>query len=302
MKNEIRLTALLKSLIKLGSRFKAVSHLQQTDASDVSIDPNSDNIINYLLLNSDLKGQIEKPNLYFDSNYLQADEALDILMQTQGWKRFDAATALKGELETPPFYLEKGQCISGVCGTGLFNTKKEGVPVSILGPQIGFFQSTETNQEGRFTFDGFMFPDSTQFTITAKQKKGILKDAVEIDVDQDSFPPIREEQIKPDEGSKISAKQLEAANFKFINENGVLNYNLKDIEVIAYADNVHAKLVTDAQYIFSSEEYVLTGKRLERFHGQPFSTVIQSLPGLSSWNENYRGRNFEQRMYADEDG
>ncbi len=291
----------LKITDKKGKPVEGSFALATTDGSDVQIDPTSENIINYLLLSSDLKGYIEKPNLYFDPNYLQADEALDMLMQTQGWKRFDTSKALKGETGNPPFYLEKGQSITGVCGAGLLNIKKGGVPVTILGPKIGFFQSTETNPNGRFTFDGFLFPDSTQFTITAKQKKGLLKDAVEIEVDKDSFPPIIEEQIKPDEGSKISAKQLEAANFKYVNENGMMNFNLKDVEVIAHAD-AEPKLVTDAQYIFSSEEYVLSGKKLESLYGQPFSAVVQALPGLNAWNENYRGRNFEQRMYADENG
>jgi hypothetical protein len=41
-----------------------------------------------LLLNSDLKGYIEKPNAYFEMDNLRSKLYLDYLMLTQGWRRF----------------------------------------------------------------------------------------------------------------------------------------------------------------------------------------------------------------------
>ncbi len=46
------------------------------------------NILSYLLLNSDLKGRIESPEYYFANNDNTTDEALDDLLLTQGWRRF----------------------------------------------------------------------------------------------------------------------------------------------------------------------------------------------------------------------
>lgn len=46
------------------------------------------NIFNYLWLSSDLRGHIEDPNYYF-GNDADVDQALDNLMLTQGWRRFD---------------------------------------------------------------------------------------------------------------------------------------------------------------------------------------------------------------------
>lgn len=48
----------------------------------------SENIVNYLWLTSDLKGNIESPDYYFTNNNAEADAAADNLMLSQGWSRF----------------------------------------------------------------------------------------------------------------------------------------------------------------------------------------------------------------------
>ncbi len=47
------------------------------------------NILASTLLTSDIKGHIEEPNFYFEKNNPKADQALDLLMMTQGWRKFE---------------------------------------------------------------------------------------------------------------------------------------------------------------------------------------------------------------------
>ena len=47
------------------------------------------NIISYLFLKSDLRGRIESPEYYFADTGKIVDEALDNLLLTQGWRRFN---------------------------------------------------------------------------------------------------------------------------------------------------------------------------------------------------------------------
>ncbi len=47
------------------------------------------NILAEILLQSDLKGEIDEPNFYFDKKEDKAPLALDYLMLTHGWRRFD---------------------------------------------------------------------------------------------------------------------------------------------------------------------------------------------------------------------
>ncbi len=52
-------------------------------------DDKQSNILAYMLLQSDLKGKITEPNFYFEKNNAGTDEALDLLLMTQGWRKFE---------------------------------------------------------------------------------------------------------------------------------------------------------------------------------------------------------------------
>lgn len=58
-------------------------------------------IRNYLWLSSDLRGNIESPDYYFKNTDKEADEAIDNLMLTQGWSRFNWNDVLSNK--TPAF-------------------------------------------------------------------------------------------------------------------------------------------------------------------------------------------------------
>jgi hypothetical protein len=81
------------------------------------------NIFNYLWLNSDLRGYIESPDYYFKANDAETNEALDNLMLTQGWRRFQWSQVLENKQPafafSPEFY---GHVITGkivIASTGL---------------------------------------------------------------------------------------------------------------------------------------------------------------------------------------
>ncbi len=58
------------------------------DRNFIFADDKQDNILSCLLMSSDLKGTVEEPNFYFDDNEEKADEAIDYVMLTHGWRRF----------------------------------------------------------------------------------------------------------------------------------------------------------------------------------------------------------------------
>ena len=51
-------------------------------------DDRQDNILTYLLFSSELKGNIQEPSFYFNENEPKAQQAIDYLMLTRGWRRF----------------------------------------------------------------------------------------------------------------------------------------------------------------------------------------------------------------------
>ena len=66
--------------------------------TDAAIDHDTgDNIISHLLLTSELKGRINDPAYYFINNSDSIMQQLDLVMLTNGWRRFNWEKILKGD-------------------------------------------------------------------------------------------------------------------------------------------------------------------------------------------------------------
>ncbi len=110
-------------------------------------DDKQGNILASLLLEQDLKGKIEEPNFYFDPKEAKSEQALDYLLMTQGWRRFEWQKVL-GNYDPILFYAAEQAAISGIV-YGKNDQPAVGKKVQLLpnGP------STKTDKEGRFSFD-----------------------------------------------------------------------------------------------------------------------------------------------------
>ena len=93
-----------------------------TDDRDLSPDTTS-SILSDLLLTSELKGYIENPSYYLQSDNRLAINAADVLMLTQGWRRYNIVSLMKEEYITPVLPYETSQHLTGQVKDGYF--KKE---------------------------------------------------------------------------------------------------------------------------------------------------------------------------------
>ena len=67
--------------------------------TDAGIDTDSsNNIISHLLLTSEIKGQVYNPSYYFSDNTEDIAQRLDLVMLTNGWRRFNWEDVVKGKL------------------------------------------------------------------------------------------------------------------------------------------------------------------------------------------------------------
>jgi hypothetical protein len=74
----------------------------------------SSDILTYLWLQSDLKGNIESPTYYFSQPGAEVDEATDNLMLTQGWRRFRWENIMQQQNNTVDYLPEtEGHIIQG---------------------------------------------------------------------------------------------------------------------------------------------------------------------------------------------
>ncbi|MEZ0450939.1 TonB-dependent receptor plug domain-containing protein [Sphingobacterium thalpophilum] len=151
-------------------------------------------IVSELLLKSDLRGFIERPNYYFaDLNNVKLDE-LDNLMFIQGWRKLDWKHYLDStQKQYPP---EKGLTVSGTVKKTGRKAVVPGATVTLI-PTSNMMLSidTLTNEEGKFAFDELLFADSVKFIVTGKGKKE--KNRVDIVVDEPVIPRIEESKDDP---------------------------------------------------------------------------------------------------------
>lgn len=143
---------------------------------------NETSIISNLLLSSDLRGFIEKPNYYFTDVNANKVKQLDNLLLTQGWRRFEWKNILTDSYPNLVFEAEKSMQVSGKV------ISMSGKP--IIGGKVTLFSSsgtqflldTLTDSNGRFRFDNLYFNDSTKFIVQARNEKD--KKNVEVQLDR----------------------------------------------------------------------------------------------------------------------
>lgn len=144
-----------------------------TDDDQVAKDTlNDGNILTYLLLNSNLKGEIENPGQYFNQPTEENHQALEAMVLTQGW-----ASYYNHPTKPTTFKAEKEFTISGTI-TNILNKPIAKANISLFGKnkELMFLQ-TVTDDKGQFAFNNLPAMDSASFVIQAlntKDKKGTL--------------------------------------------------------------------------------------------------------------------------------
>lgn len=164
------------------------------DAGKVIItNDEEESIFTNLLLTSDIKGYVENPNYYL--NNINEDKAMDvdILMLTQGWRRFNWKNL--DATKTFAFKPEKTLSISGRVTRGKKPVENGTVTLFSSGKKPMIIQ-TKTNSLGEFMVDSLYFPDSTRFVVQARNEKG--RKGVEIELYNASFPTVAKNKNQAD--------------------------------------------------------------------------------------------------------
>jgi TonB-dependent SusC/RagA subfamily outer membrane receptor len=185
-KNREKVTVTLEATDAEGKPVEGNFSVAVTDGSQVLAEPNQENLLTHLLLSSDatnltsgeyyssLRGNIEQPAYYFDKNNADANRHLDILMMTQGWRRFIWRDLMADKFPKMDSFLETGLSITGkaIRPNGKVS---ESVTLTLmlkkekLNPQ---FQMGMTDSLGRYGFYGLDFTDTTQVFVQAVKKSG----------------------------------------------------------------------------------------------------------------------------------
>lgn len=159
-----------------------------TDQAKVPYDDDQDlSILSNLLLVSDLHGFVEKPNYYFNTENENRVQALEALLMTQGFRRFEYKELIKGNYPQVMFMPEQGISLSGTLRMNTGRTQPNGGLLLSI-PSLGMRKDTYTDQQGRFSFENLVFPDSARVTVNARGNDNYR--ALVINMDQTHFPEI----------------------------------------------------------------------------------------------------------------
>jgi hypothetical protein len=173
------------------------AHLS-VSVTDAAIEKDtSDNIVSHLLLTSELKGLVYNPSYYFSDNSSALAQQLDLVMLTNGWRRFKWEDVVKGKLPVTTYpkdtsYLSLSGKLFGVAKSQLSgndnivlmvkekdsSTKMMIFPVSRAGefgdPEIIFFDTVQVYYslkskflglaEARFMADRLPAPNYSSFS------------------------------------------------------------------------------------------------------------------------------------------
>jgi hypothetical protein len=201
VRQKVRLSVSAKNaLIPAAGEFS----IAVVDESKVPSDENAETtIFSNLLLTSDIKGYIEKPNYYFTNKDSAANANLDILMLTQGYRRISYRNIITDKL--PQIYLlpeQNGLEISGMLRN---NT---GMPISKGNLRLqlpGRNQNVETvtDMTGNFKFSKLNFPDSAQIVISARNNPNSKN--LMISVNGDEYQPATKNPYMQDEVTNIDS-------------------------------------------------------------------------------------------------
>ena len=158
------------------------------DAGVVEHDTVNANAVADLLLCSEIRGYIEKPNHYFENPTPRVDAELDLLMLTQGWRRYDIDSVVNKHYPTIQYDIEETQSITGRVERTLNKNPKD-MKLLLLSPMTGFKESFDLGENNIFRITNLDFIDGTPFTVQATTKNGKTS-FVQMKVDEDVFPEI----------------------------------------------------------------------------------------------------------------
>lgn len=235
-------------------------------------------IISTLLLTSELKGYIESPMTYLKTDNKSSITSLDVLMMTQGWRRYNVPDLLKGNLQKDLKHpVESSRRFSGKV-SGVFSALKEGsisliaIKDSVIGTSF-----TKPDKDGKFEFKDIDYPDSTRYIVQALTKKGSSHAFIEMD-SIGTFPKVDLPPININENHFKEGYYPDKANEKYILEKGMRLINLAEVEI---KGQKITRPKTESPYYSVASSLVLSTEEIEKANFLSVFELLRRLPGVT---------------------
>ncbi|MEO7523946.1 MAG: hypothetical protein ABIT58_07610, partial [Ferruginibacter sp.] len=155
----------------------------------------ADNVVSRFLLTSDIRGMVYNPSYYFETNDALHQANLDLVMLTNGWRRYSWNELLLNRFPSmafkdPGFITISGQALIPGSGKPLVDASL-GVLVKTSDKKTDFWM-IPTDSVGNFFIDGIAFEDTAKFYFTSNRTKNQKINTIFSSSDlNSSFPSIK---------------------------------------------------------------------------------------------------------------
>ncbi len=246
------------------------------------------NLLVESILRPVLKGNIENPNWYFEKKDIEHLVAMNDLLLTQGWRKYDWPTILKDTVHNFAYPFEEKFAIEGKVEGKVINRVKKGhgiknnitsqspqktkSKITLLSPQNKISLLTSTDSLGEFYFDRVHLTDSTWTVATALSDKGKKWNTVL----QMSIPEFKMEapDIKP---IPLDKNMETVGNIPILPKGAILLHEIviKGTKKNRFADNIYVgftnrtlEITKDNYRLYTNMELLLRYFNVKIIHSQ----------------------------------
>ena len=249
-----------------------------TDDNIVVVD-STINIMTSLLLTSDLRGNISAPAYFFRKDRRSSEYALDLLMLTQGWRRYDVERIINNDLIYPDTLSIMGYELSGTVRTQQLGRRPvEDAHVSVLSLQNGFSDETVTDDNGRFNLRIGEAPDGAWFVVQTTERLGLRH--LELILDETTYP---ERKIPVIASSAIDRAMLsmyaDKAEQQYVEEHGERASNIiPELTITA-----ERRVVENFSFFYDvrNASFTITEDDIEKFPPASMNFLLRRIPHLT---------------------
>lgn len=191
-------------------------------------------IYSNLLLQSDLRGNIHEPGYYFEQgdgvDISVRGRHLDMLMLTQGWRRYDIPRVLKGLVAEPQYPIEVSQVVTGRVLSEFRKKPIANAEVSLIIPKLEYANVAKTDSLGRFSIPVPLLNGREDCIVMAMDEKGKKQTNLELNMEQ--FPDTYY-MIDAGSSNELTADVQEEQAWRLISEDDWRHIRLDELVVTA---------------------------------------------------------------------
>jgi hypothetical protein len=142
-------------------------------AVDGLIPDDGNDIVSYLMLQSEVKGEIKNAAQYFDAKNPSRLKQLDLLLLTQGWRDYLWRKLADSAIKIS-YLPEPGITIKGLVREKLANKPIPNMNITLFGSNFtgDKLYTTKTDQDGHYFLDGLNWNGNQAIKISSKDDKG----------------------------------------------------------------------------------------------------------------------------------